>query len=398
MRLIAAAAIAFAMTIGSAQAQPAPWQPDRQTAGWVFTPTLGLGGLWDSNVTIRNENDPDTVSELIGIVNPRGEIDYNGRRTRFNAGYSGALEAYRDVSELNRYEQRGRMSLRHTPSARTRLEGRASYTASPTTDRLELGTVPFVDIGGRSFDLVGAMAFQANRRTGLELEYQFQQVDFDRDDAISRPDLLEGGYAHSPIVRVTHALTSRLAAGGEWQYRRASVADGARTFNVQMALGQLAYQLGPHTTLEGGAGVSYLDVSQTGISAWGPALRAGLEHSFERTRVWVRYNRAFIPSFSFGGLTGNQDFSAGVTAPFGANRYLASASVGYSSSDPVKELGVGFGLDSLFVNGSLGYQVAPWLRSEGFVSVMHQTSTVRGVFDRTRIGIQFVTFKPVRIQ
>ena len=42
--------------------------------------------------------------------------------------------------------------------------------------------------------------------------------------------------------------------------------------------------------------------------------------------------------------------------------------------------------------------VARWLRTEGFISTMHQNSTARGNIDRTRVGIQFVTFKPVRIQ
>src|SRR5687767_5586934 len=134
MRFVAATAIALAMSLGSAQAQPAPWQPERLTPGRVFTPTAVLGGMWDSNVTVRNQGNP-LVQEWVGIVSPRGEVDFNGRRTRFNAGYSGTLEAYRDVSELNRYEQKARIYGRHQATPRLSAEVRTTYTASPTTDR-----------------------------------------------------------------------------------------------------------------------------------------------------------------------------------------------------------------------------------------------------------------------
>ena len=94
----------------------------RLTPGWVFTPTMVLGGMWDSNVTVRNQGNP-LLQEWVGIVNPRGELDYNGRQLRFNTGYSGALEAYRHVSELNRYEQKARVSTQYRASARLQADG-----------------------------------------------------------------------------------------------------------------------------------------------------------------------------------------------------------------------------------------------------------------------------------
>ncbi len=59
--------------------------------------------------------------------------------------------------------------------------------------------------------------------------------------------------------------------------------------------------------------------------------------------------------------------------------------------------GVGF-LDSFLTSSSISYQISPWLRTEAFLVTSHQESTGRGNFDRTRIGIQFATFKPLRIQ
>ena len=48
--------------------------------------------LHDSNVTLRAVNEPINA-ETVALLSPRGELDFNGRRTHFNIGYAGALEA-----------------------------------------------------------------------------------------------------------------------------------------------------------------------------------------------------------------------------------------------------------------------------------------------------------------
>ena len=398
MRWIVMLLIAAALATGRAEAQPGPWQPDRLSPGWVFTPSVVLGGLWDSNVTVRNQGNP-LIQELVGIVNPRGELDYNGRHLRFNTGYSGAFEAYRNVSELNRYEQKARVSTQYQASARLRALARAAYTATPTTDRLELGTLPFIDFGGRMFDASSGLAYSVSPRTQISGEYRFQHVSFDRDRDIVRNVLLQGGYAHSPVVNIRHSLTQRVGIGADWQYRRAIVAGGTQHFDVQSALGEVSYQIGQSTSVVGGAGVSHLAIENTDVSMWGPTFRAGLEHEIERTSLTLHYSKSFVPSFSFGGLSGNQEVTGAVRMPLTrTGRLQFTGSVAYSKAEPVAALGVGYGLDSWWTNWSLSYMVSPWLRTEGFVSTMHQTSTIRGNVDRTRVGIQFVTFKPVRIQ
>ena len=398
MRWIVMLLVAAALATGRAEAQPAPWQPDRLSPGWVFTPTMVLGGLWDSNVTVRNQGNP-LIQEWVGILNPRGELDYNGRQLRFNTGYSGAFEAYRHVSELNRYEQKARVFTQYRASARLQAMARASYTVTPTTDRLELGTLPFIDFGGKMFDVSSGLTFDTSPRTQFAGEYRFQHITFDRDRDVVRNALLQGGYAHSPVISVRHSLTRRFSVGGGWQYRRATVAEGTQNFNVQSALGEVSYQIAESTSVGAGAGASHVQISNTDVSTWGPAFRAGLQHQVERTTLTVSYNKSFVPSFSFGGLTGNQEITAGVRAPLTrGGRLEFNGSVAYSKAEPVIALGVGYGLDSWWTNWSLGYLVSPWLRTEGFVSTMHQTSTIRGNVDRTRVGIQFVTFKPVRIQ
>jgi hypothetical protein len=382
----------------AASAQPAPWQPERLSAGWTFTPAIALGTLHDNNVTLQNEGNV-LLTEWVGLVNPRGELTFNGRRTRFNAGYSGALEAYRRYSELNRYEQRSRVSLRHQPTERLSLTSQASYNVMPTTDRLELGTLPFLDVGSRMTDAGGGFQLQMSTRTTLAGEYRFQHVRFDRD--IESPDFafLNGGHAHSPGVRLLHQITQRLSVGGEWQYRRAELLGVDERFNVQNFLGSASLQLGPATSINGGVGTSHLTSSGTNVSVWGPAVQAGLSHQVERATVTARYFRSFAPSFSFGGLTGNHQFTASVRAPLTSDsRLTIDGGTSFTRTEPVAELGQAFQVDSLTVQGGLGYQVSSWLRADGFVASSHQNSTARGNVDRLRIGIQFVTSKPVRIE
>jgi predicted porin len=355
--------------------------------------------MWDTNVTLVNAGNPQ-VQEWVGLVNPRGELLFIGRHTRFNAGYSGALEAYRTLDALNRFEQRSRGSLQHQFSPRLQLDASASYSVSPTTDRLEIGTLPFVDIGSRTADAGGSMRLAASPRTSIEAEYRFQRMRFDRDEEQRAAfAFLNGGHAHSPAARVLYAVSRRVSVGGEWQYRHATLEGFDSSFGVQNVLGNASYQVGPATSVSGAVGGSRVEVHTTGATTWGPSVRAGLEHQVRRVAITARYFRSFVPSFSFGGLTGNQQFSAGVRAPLSAGgRLLAGGSTTFSRTSPVEELGVGFQVDSLSIQGTVAYQFAPWLRTEGFVTSTHQTSTARGNVDRLRIGIQFVTSKPVRIE
>jgi hypothetical protein len=417
MRRAAFALIAVTLCAAPALAQPAPWQPERLTAGWTFTPGAVAGLMWDSNVTVQNQGNPHLSASSI-LLSPRGEIDFNGRRTHMNAGYAGALEQYRQLNALDRYEQHARFDLRHQSSERVQWTGSTSYILAPTTDRLEVGdgVLPFVDVGSRLFDATGGVTVALSRRTTLQAQYRFQDVAFDRSESPSSTHpFLANGYAHEPLLRVMHQITERLSVGGTWQYRHANVGSSiqpgglipplgttstegvTQTFDVQDGTGDLSYQVSGNTTATAGAGVSYLRVSNTSLSATGPAFHGGVTHHAGQLVLDASYRRAFVPSFGLGGLTANQSMAGDAYLPFAKGRYFVSGSVTYSRTSPVTALGVGYQLDSLWVNASAGYAVSRWLRAEGFLTRSRQDSTARGLFERTRVGIQFVTFTPLRI-
>jgi hypothetical protein len=390
--------LAFVIAASSAAAQPAPWQPERSSAGWTFTPGVVFGAAWDSNVTVQGEGTP-LLREWIALVNPRGELDYNGARTRFNLGYSGSLEAYRQFEELNRYEQRGRLELRHQPSARLGVYARGGLMLSPTTDRLELegGTLPFVDVGSRLLTAATGIRFDAGVRTHLDVAYRFQDVRFD-EGSQETFEFLRGGYAHAPLVTLMYDATRRFSFGGSWQYQHARIADGSETFDIQTAGGELAYRISESTIVRGGGGISYLQATNGNLSTSGPAIHGGLEHNRGRATFSFRGERAFTPTYTFGGITTNQSLSAATRVAFARNRGYVSGSVTHGRTDPVEEIGLGFRTDSIWFHGAVGYSLTRWLRAETFYSGSHQTSTARGNVDRARVGVQFVTFKPVRIQ
>lgn len=390
--------VVFVLVAGVAGAQPAPWQPESSTPGWTFTPGAVIGGAWDSNVTVQTKGEPQ-ASEWVALLSPRGELDYLGRQTRFTLGYSGALEAYRQFSELNRYEQRGRVELRRQTSARLGLFARGALMVSPTTDRLELGgeSVPFVDVGSQMATMTGGAEWRLTARTRVDASYRFQDVRFDEDEREAFT-FLRGGYSHAPMAAVMFDASRRLAVGGSWQYQHARVDEGRHTFDIQTAAGELSYRVAPATTVRGGGGVSYLLATRGNLSTTGPAVHASVEHTRGPAALKAGFTRAFTPTYTFGGITTNQTVSAAVRVAFARNRGYVSGGVSHGRTDPVAAIGLGFRTDSTWVDAAIGYGVTRWLRAEAFYDGSHQTSTARGNVDRTRVGFQFVTFKPVRIQ
>lgn len=400
MRRIVFAMIAVALCAAPAAAQPAPWQPPRLTAGWTFTPGFVFGAMWDTNVAVQNQGNPQISAGSL-LLNPRGELDFNGPRTHFNSGYSGALEQYHALNALNRYDQQARFDVEHRRTDRLELDSTASYTSMPTTDRLELGlgTLPFVDIGSQVFDAAGGFKLALSKRTSLEGQYRFEDIVFDRTQTSINPyQFLFSGHSHSPVARLMHQLTDRLTLGGAFEYHHADIGGGSQTIDIENSTGEASYKLSATTTVSGGAGISYLRVSETNLSTLGPAFHGGIEHHEGQLLLSASYQREFVPAFGLGGLTANQYMSANAYLPFAKGRYYISGGLSYSRTSPVQALGVGYRLDSTWTDAAAGYQVSRWLRAEGFLARTHQNSSAQGLINRTRIGIQFVTFKPVRIE
>jgi len=394
--------LAFALALlglaAPAEAQLTPWSPERITAGWVFTPSIAFGVLRDTNPTTRNEGSP-TTPEIVGLVNPRTEVDFNGKRAKFSAGYSGALERYQDLAELTRYDQRARLDAKYQMTPRLLFQTRHHVSLTPTTDQLELEGLPFTRVGSRMVTSAGGFTYEISPRATLKTEHVFQWVDFNRD-AEGQPDFrfLQGGHSHSPSTEVEYALHRHVKIGAVYVYRHMVIDAGEEIIGSHRAQGTVQFQVGPTTSLRARAGMDHLALLDTTETRQGPSYGGGITQRIRLGSIEGSYERAFMPSFGFGGLTAYQTYRVAGTVPFGAGRAFVTGGFTYRRTDPVVLQDVIVDLDSYWTYATAGYFVARWLRMEGVLTINRQVSSAQGNVERTRVGIQFVTSKPVRIQ
>ena len=396
-RLLLACVLA-AVVASPAAAQPAPWEPERLTAGWVFTPSAVFGGIYDSNPTLR-QSDNLISGEMLALFSPRGELDFNGRRARFNAGYSGTLEAYQDLEELTRYDQRGRLNARYQMTPRLLFRTQNQLTLTPTTDQLDLDGLPFTRVGSQMLTNLGGFTFDVSPRLVVVADYMFQWVNFDRDLTGAEDfRFLQGGHAHNPSATVEYELSRRVKVGSLYMFRHTVVDGGEEVFDSHRAQGTVQVMLTANTTVRGRAGVDHILVTGITQTKTGPSFGAGITQRMRQASFDASYQREFMPSFGFGNLIASQVFRGGASVPFARGRAFVSGGVTYRRSDPVVQRDILVELDSLWTQATFGYGLVRWLRMESFVSWNHQTSSARGNTERTRVGVQFVTLKPMRIQ
>lgn len=397
-RLLAlAAALALAAPAVAGAQDTAPWSPPRFTAGWVFTPSMGVGVEADDNVTVRG-NGSERPSDTILLFRPRGEVDYNGRRSRFSAGYQGAWQQFQNLSELNRYEQHGRVDGRWSASPRVSLTSKATLTMVPSTDLLAIAGIPFARVGSRLFDLTGGATVDVTRRSAFGADYTFQYVHF--EPGLVTHELLRGGYSNGAAGFYRYKATPRIRVGARYELRDTIIAQGADEFLFHNWLGTVEYDLGPHSTISGGAGVSALRVVSTGETIFGPALHGEVKQEIERAVLGIRFDRSFVPSYGFGGTTRSESLAASALVPFLQGRLTWYSGVSARRSQPLLTLRPDdVQLQSYWLQTSLGYGLARWLRVEGYFAGTYQNTLLAGGrIERNRVGVQFVTTKPMRIQ
>jgi hypothetical protein len=379
-------------------AQPAPWQAEPPAAGWSVTPGLGVGLFHDSNVRLGTSR-PGS-GDWVALVHPRGEIDFVGRRTRFNAGYAGALQAFRSVDYLNRYQHRARIGSSRVLSPRLTVRGDASLLRSPTTDEAEDGTIPFAAVGSTAFTTNAAFDVALTRRARLGGGYRFHRLEYDGMAAVDPAfAFLRGGHAQTPALRLAYDVSRRLSLHGDWSYTHGRVTSALGDFRLQEVGVGWRYRLREQTTIGGSGGATAISAPEVGVRGWQPAVQAFVQQQAGPNVISLQYRYAVVPAFSHGGLSRQQRIGAGVQVPLMVGRAYVSGSVALSRDEALEGIGSELNTRSLWLQGTVGYHLARWIRAETFVNTARQ----RGLFDhdqgvqRTRIGVQFVTARPMRI-
>jgi hypothetical protein len=397
---LAAAMLAFGLAsiapLG-AQGQVKP-QPSG-TAGWVFTPSLSVAETWDDNVLLATEGS-ESAGDFLTAVTPRGAVSFRGRDTTFQADYRGSFLLYQQLSELNAFDQRGTVDMRHRLNRSVTFFARNGLSQSPTTDEIELPGIQFRRQGVMLEDLRSGVEARLNARTSLTAAYTFQWVNFQEGD-LPVIDSAQGGHSHGAVAVLQHTLNPRLTIGGDFDYRHALLNDRG-VFDVQNALATADWRVNERMVLSGGAGYAWLSTSNRPTDPnleprrSAPAFRADLSSTGTRFAWNVGYRRSFLPSFGFGGTFQNQEFQANVLAPL-TRRLDVSGGLSVRQNEPLVE--TDSQLHSVWLRTSVGYVATRWMRIEGFYAQTFQDSErPGGKVNRGRFGVQVVTFKRMRIR
>ncbi|MBA2301464.1 MAG: hypothetical protein H0W08_02375 [Acidobacteria bacterium] len=396
-------------------AEGAPQQADPRTAGWVFTPSLAVGGGWDDNVLLVNpQNNPPR--DYASPINPSATIDFTGRRTQFSSSYNGSFTFYRRIEELTSFEHSLHASLRHRLTPRVSLFADESFSRAPTTDALELAGIPFYRVGSRTNAFGGGAEALLTRYTSLRARYALRTVGFDFDELAQRE--LLGGHAQDLELSVSRGLSARMTVRAQYGLLLGTVGQVARNtnvtpdvapaqptaaltadrqFNIQNGAISATYRLSPHVNVSGGVGVARLGGTLTQTAAIGPTFHGGASWQAEHSLASVAYQRSFIPSFGFGGTFQNEEWIASLHVPFARNRAYADTNLAWFSNDPLIEDQPS--LRSVRLSGRVGYRVTRWLSVEGYSARAQQNSArAGGQLSRNQIGFQVVTSRPMRLQ
>jgi hypothetical protein len=362
------------------------------TPGWSFTPSLDYAFMWDSNVLIENAVS-DEVSEQLHVFRPNAALGFYGRRGTFDVNYHGAFVQHPRLPSLNSYDQRLSADARRLLTRRVSLEAQYGASISPTTELLELVGVPFSRVGSQRQDARGGITAQLSRRLELSTSYRYQWVRFDDDPNVIT--VLNGGQSHGGNLGIRHALAPRLALTADYDLQRGSMVDGQR-FTLQNSWAGVDYQLTPNTRVSGSGGLSYLGGIAGGEGRRGPALRVGLSHKVERAQMGVSYSRSFVPSYSFGGTSDNEELNTHLQLPI-ARRWVARGAFALRRNDPLEVENLS--LRSMWVHGSIGYLLNDWARVEAFSGGTRQDiDRPGGLVNRYVFGLQVTAATTARIR
>jgi hypothetical protein len=148
--------------------------------------------------------------------------------------------------------------------------------------------------------------------------------------------------------------------------------------------------------VSGAIGVARLDAAALGPPKTGPSWRVGISHDLGRSLVELLLYRSFVPSWSFGGTTQNEEATAKIRIPL-SRRLYTSALVSWRNEDPLIE--VTPPLKSVWIQGTVGYAAASWMRFEGYYLGTRQTVVAPdALLAHDQIGFQIIASKPVRLR
>jgi hypothetical protein len=391
-----AVSLAFGILAGPAAAQQVYTSPDitlMPPPGWSLTPALGASQTWDDNVTLRGPGD-NPISDTINVIDPRAELNYVGPRGQLAARYDGTFLRYRSSTTLDAFEQQGSIGAKRRLSKSTALLINGGASIAPTTELLQLTAVPYVRAGTREKDAKVGIESLLSKRLTISADVHGQQVRF--DDNAPFANLLLGGTSIGAGFSLRDRLTEKLSLTGDYDGQRANIGANHDIFIIQNATIGLERPLTRTMRISGAIGFARLDAPSFGFSKTGPSYRFGLSRDLRTTVIDVSLYRSFVPSWSFGGTSQNEEATIRARVPL-SRRIYTQALVSWRKDDPLIE--VTPPLKSFWVQATVGYTARSWVRIEGYYFGTQQTVVAPDkLLTHNQIGVQVIASKPVRLR
>jgi hypothetical protein len=361
--------------------------------GWSLTPALGASQTYDDNVTLTGPNGA-SVGDFVNVLNPSAELNYNGPRGQLAARYDGAFLLYRSSTTLNTYEQRASLAAKRKLSTRTAFFINGGASAAPTTELLQLTAVPYTRTGSRTEDVRAGIESAISKRLSIVADVHAEGVQFDENPLLA--NLLLGGASVGAGFVLRERLSELTTLTGDYDGQRADIGQRHDIFIIQNATVGLERLLTKTTRIFGAIGVARLDASTVGAAKTGPSYRFGLSRDLRSSVVDVLLNRSYVPSWSFGGSTQNDEVTVRLRVPLSRRLYTQSLA-SWRRDEPLVDILLP--LKSLWVQGSVGYTARSWVRIEGYYLGTWQTVSAPGaLLSHNQIGFQVTAGKPVRLR
>jgi len=361
--------------------------------GWSLTPALGASQTWDDNVTLKGPGD-NPVSDVVNVINPRAELNYLGPHGQLAARYDGAFLRYRSSTTLDSYEQHASLGAKRRLSTHTALFFSGGASVAPTTELLQLTAVPYVRTGSRTEDAKIGVESALSKRLTIVADVHGQEVHF--DDNAPFANLLLGGTDFGGGVSLRDRLSEKTTMTAEYDGQRANIGQRHDIFVIQNATIGLERQLTGKTRIGGAIGVARLDAPSFGPPKTGPSYRLELSRDLRSSVVDVLLFRSYVPSWSFGGTTQNEEATVRLRVPLSRRLYTQTL-VSWRKDDPLVEITPP--LKSLWIQATVGYAAGSWMRIEGYYLGTKQTVIAPDeLLTHNQIGLQVIASKPVRLR
>jgi hypothetical protein len=368
------------------------------TAGWTIVPGVGFATSWDDNVLMKGNGD-DPVGANVSALSPRLNVDYHARRTQVSGSYDGSFLLYQNLGDLNSYDQRMSVSARHQANRRVTILANGSAAFVPTTELVAFVGVPFVRTGSEIAEAHAGVDLALDKHSSLSATYNIERISFDPTDEFA--NILRGGHSQGATFGWHRTISPQLTLIADYDLQRSTVTERVvgnpiGDFNIQNASGGVEYKLSPNAHVFGSLGIARVGITAFGPAKTGPAWRTGVAYQRRRAGMDVNYSRSFVPSYSFGGTLQNEEVVALLRYMF--SKHL-SARGSYSWRSNQSLVITEPNLYSIWLEGSLAYELRNWMRIEGFyIRARQSINRPGGLLDRNRIGVQIVTSNPIRVR